>query len=338
MKIILSLIFLIINFVPLFHCVAQKDDSLNTEKILVIRKRHLQSEIANAEILINKLHAAADKIDNHFHIGQANNEVDAPQHSCYALGKMLGLDTLVQHLKINYLPDYSDKTSDNAFDMRLAAQSLANFVYITTRIISEDHDHRVIQWNLDCSGNFNIPQHYIKETGTRSFYQIKNDGTVLQVLGAIEIGFSNKIINAINNNPKVETISLGSGGGSVYEAIRAGHFIRSRNLETTLWNNCYSACPLVFISGIKRMIWAPYPSLGFHQVYDNAGAVPFDSQVYRDISNYLRTMEVDDHFVLKNMLKSPPQSINMINGNSEDLCKSNVATWIQRGCDSEDFK
>jgi hypothetical protein len=56
---------------------------------------------------------------------------------------------------------------------------------------------------------------------------------------------------------------------------------------------------------------------------------PLGSQVYRSIYQYLRTMKVDDQFVITNMLKAPPQSMNLIEGSNELLCKSNVATWIQ---------
>ncbi len=51
---------------------------------------------------------------------------------------------------------------------------------------------------------------------------------------------------------------LGSGGGYIDEAMKAGAYIRRKGLDTTLYNNCDSACPLVVMAGVERLNWSPY--------------------------------------------------------------------------------
>ena len=55
-------------------------------------------------------------------------------------------------------------------------------------------------------------------------------------------------------NPEVKIVGLGSPGGAVVEAIRAGYLIRARGLETTQIADCFSACPIVFLGGSRRTV------------------------------------------------------------------------------------
>ena len=159
-----------------------------------------------------------------------------------------------------------------------------------------------------------------------------NGGKGIKVLGAIEAGFTAKLSATLAIAPKAEFVALGSGGGSVYEAIASGKLIRSKGLTTTIWNNCYSACPLVFLGGVDRYVHSPYPSFGFHQISNPAGAIPKGSPVYAHVGAYIRSMGADDRFLLAEMMRAMPEQMNMIHGADERLCKARVATWIQRAC------
>ena len=160
---------------------------------------------------------------------------------------------------------------------------------------------------------------------------MKNDGQVLQILGDIEQGFAARLRTLIEDNPKVTTVALGSGGGYVNEAIEAGRYIRARGLKTTLWNNCFSACPLVFIGGVERLVWSPYPQLGFHKFYTPSGAIPPTSSVYREVAVYVSQMGVSSRFVLQKIFSAEPSHVFVIRRPAE-LCDSNIATWVQRIC------
>lgn len=219
----------------------------------------LYRQMKEKKVLQDKLWAAAVAINDYNHVGTYYNEYHMPEHSCYVLGRLLKQDKYIAGTVMTYDPDYVTATTENAQDLRVMAISLSNFSSVANAIIGESHDERVIEWNLDCVGKFGIPREAsIEQVGQSSFYVIKAEGRVLQVLGDIEKGFAQKVVDAIEANPDVEQVALGSGGGYVLEAIAAGRYIRSKGLDTSLWNNCYSACPLVFMGGVGRVNWSPY--------------------------------------------------------------------------------
>jgi len=291
----------------------------------------LKAEATEANLLAKALRAAALKVDREFHVGTGVNEINLPEHRCYAIGISLGMDRYVSHLRFDRRPSLAPTNSEAAHIMRVIAISMDNFQSSVDEVVANKHEQRAESWNLDCAGHMQIANVSVPRTGVSTFYQITNDGKVLRVLGAVEAGFASRLRQAIEKNPKIEYVALGSGGGLVYEALSAGRFIRSMGIKTTLWNNCYSACPLVFMGGEDRIIYSPYPSLGFHQIYSKEGASAPNSRVYVDLFRYLQDMGVDARFVVQNMLVAPPDKMNLISGKDESLCKNQIATWIQRG-------
>ena len=302
---------------------------------VVARLRKLAGE---REALGTKVFQAGVAIDGFTHAGTAFNEIHIPEHTCFVLGQLLGKSGIVKSVEITYEPDYETQTTENASDLRIMSNSLHNFASVAERVLKMPHDERVVIWNLDCAGQLGLPKDYVKQEGTSSFYVVIGDGKTLKVLGDIEEGYAQKIVDAIDANPSIEEVALGSGGGLVKEAMSAGEFIRQRGLETTLYNNCYSACPLVFMAGVQRSNWSPYSDLGFHQIYTADGPVPFDSPAYRHIHTYLVRMGIEPRYVLQKMWSAPPQDMANVDGYSEELCNANITTWIQRGCTSRDFQ
>ena len=242
----------------------------------------------------------------------------------------LGMDRYVSHLKFDRRPSLVATNTETAQALRVIAVSMDNFQYSVRAVVADQHERRIESWNIDCAGRMQIANILIPRTGAPTFYEITDDGKTLRVLGAVEAGFASRLREVIERNPKIEVVALGSGGGLVYEALSAGRFIRSRKITTTLWNNCYSACPLVFMGGVERVIYSPYPSLGFHQIYSKEGPSPPNSRVYVDVTRYLQDMDIESRFVIQNMLVAPPEKMNLIP--LKTLCKTNVATWIQRMC------
>ncbi|NCT87033.1 hypothetical protein GXB84_06775 [Stenotrophomonas acidaminiphila] len=298
----------------------------------------LEKLTAERDALGTKVFQAGVAIDGHTHAGTAFNEIHIPEHKCFVLGHLLGKADLVKPLGINYEPDYDTQTTENASDLRIMAVSLDNFASVAKHILSMSHDERVVTWNLDCAGQLDLPKVYIQQEGQSSFYVVTNEGRALKVLGDIEEGFAQKIRDAIEANPTVEVVALGSGGGYVHEAMAAGAYIRSKGLDTTLFNNCYSACPLVFMAGVERQNWSPYPKLGFHQIYTSDGqAIPLDSEPYRQIFGYLMRMGIEPRYVLQKMWSAPPEGMTNVDGEDDDLCRASITTWIQRGCSNRDY-
>lgn len=290
----------------------------------------LSNQIIQAQVTIKKLHESANLIDDNHHIGTAYNEVDAKQHFCYALGTLLGQSNSVRHLDINKNPKIRASNSDDAHALRVIAQSLENFIGAARYSIDLPKEERIFEWNLDCAGHFKISGNLLPSNKS-TFYHIKHEGKMLQVLGSIEQGFLINLKKAIEENPKIKVVALGSGGGLIKEALDAGRYIRSKNLDTTLWNNCYSACPLVFLGGENRTIMSPYPYLGFHKIYTKEGVISNFHPIYHEVAEYVKYMGASSNYVLNNMLSAEPNQMRIIQA-SDDLCKYGVTTWIQRVC------
>lgn len=300
----------------------------------------LRARLPKLEALAAENRRVALTVDDETWIGTIYNEIHSNEHACFILGGLLDRVEEARPAQIDFEPDYTLLTPDNANDLRIMSNSIDNFIGNAEGILEKSRDERVLQWNLDCVGQHGISKAAsIAQDGKATFYTVKNDGRVLQVMGDIEQGFAQKIIDAIEANPNVQSVALGSGGGYVYEAIKAGAYIRSKGLETVLWNNCYSACPLVFMGGIQRENWSPYPVLGFHQVYSQTGeAAPLDDQIYKDIYQYLLAMGIEPRYVIQKMWSAPPTGMAIVERGDEAPCTANVFTWVQRGCTGPSFR
>ena len=135
------------------------------------------------------------------------------------------------------------------------------------------------------------------------------DRLAIMIQGDISPGFSDAVARAIVTNPEAKVVSLGSGGGAVYEALRAGRLIRAAGLETEVINGCYSACPLAVAGGTLRFMWWPFEELGVHQVSAYGVAMPPAAPVYHDIFDYLVEMGVDAPTVLSMMFSATPREM-----------------------------
>ena len=159
-------------------------------------------------------------------------------------------------------------------------------------------------------------------------------GEVLNILGEIDFGFYNRFRESLDQNPGIRIVSLGSGGGSVIDALQAGALIRERGLHTQLYGKCYSACPMVFAGGVERTIyWPGGGALGFHQMYTSDGPVPMTSEIYVLLGLYLEEMGVDANTFIWFMTQAGPE--DMYEPDVGDLCKPRIATWVQRTCNAE---
>lgn len=292
----------------------------------------LELEIFEARSFALALRKSASKVDSYTWIGTMYNEVDIPTHKCYALGVLLGFSPYVQHLRFQRGNVPIAKDSNHAQDLRVQAQSLDNFISVVEYVAKLPSGQRNITWNLDCSGQHGISQSLFIKESESAFFNIVDEGRGLKILGAIEPGFSARLRYTLQQFPNVKYVALGSGGGSISEALAAGRMIRYMGLRTTIWSDCYSACPLVFMGGTERIIYSPYPSLGFHQIYTTRGPLPLNSPVYSQVRSYIREMGIDDNSIIAAMAQAGPMDMNTINGADSTLCNTRVATWVQRVC------
>jgi len=255
-------------------------------------------------------------------LGTMFNEVDVPKHQCAILGRLLEKQEHVRHLEKYEVPP-------DAEDLQVFAQSRANFASVAEYLLSLVERQWVVIWNLDCAGKMDIPAlASIRDQNPKATFHVK-DGALF-VLGDITAGFAEELARALAENSKIDSVALGSAGGSIIDAIKAGRMIRSLGLKTVLWANCYSACTIVFLGGVERLIWSPYPELGFHQASIYGVDISPGSEVYRLLASYAVTMGANPRFLLAAMFAATSSAIYV--PDAELLCQNKITTWIQRRC------
>lgn len=103
---------------------------------------------------------------------------------------------------------------------------------------------------------------------------VSESGETLLFSGDITFGLTKRVNALIEANPNLQSVSLTSSGGHIYEARGVAKLILSHKLDTQAVGACSSACTLIFIAGTKRSL-ATGASLGFHQYALNfATALP----------------------------------------------------------------
>lgn len=263
--------------------------------------------------------------------GTMYNGYQYEQHQCAILGRMLGKLEAVREIEhLDYPPLDS---SSEPHDLLVFSISLKNWVAAARWALAAETHQRINTWNLDCIGRHGISRSMFLES-PREEADFRHDGNRLFVYGAIDDGFFDRFLSALDSNPEIEEVLLGSGGGSARDAILAGLEIRRRGLTTTIFGNCFSACPLVFMGGTHRVLWAAPHRLGFHQIYRGHGEpVSLEDPIYALAANYMQTMGIEPIPVIQWMLSAPPHEMYKPAGHL--LCAPRVATFVQRICNAE---
>ena len=284
------------------------------------------AEIAKVEAEADRLFATM-RAKGTFVLGTGVNEVDYDIHTCHILSIMLGKDHLTPLLVAR--PDPPQADDEPGFAEGVEGQSRSNWAELARGFLPEGKVEHIRAWNLDCVGQFGITgQDHVREDDGRALVVV--DGEVIRVLGNVEAGFFEELRTAIDANPTVTQVALGSAGGSVGDAVKAGRYIRAKGLNTELYNNCRSACALVYLGGVDRRIGSPYPELGFHRISSGGVAIPDSSNVYGLVHDYAEEMGVEGDFFVSAMMKAGVREMH--HPEMDELCAANVATAVQRVC------
>jgi hypothetical protein len=165
-----------------------------------------------------------------------------------------------------------------------------------------------------------------------TLHETGDGSSVLLLNGAIEDGDAQRFdafLASLDAAP--DMVALNSPGGRVGEAIRIGHGIRERELDTVMPPGmvCYSACPYILSGGINRVV-SDKASVGLHQhYYDQPGYMPVFFAVEDIQRGQGRTMEYliemgIDPSVMVHSLNTPPDEIYILV--EEELIESRIAT------------
>ena len=258
--------------------------------------------------------------------GTLYNTHHVRRHECAVLGRLLGKLEEVRHLEEMDLPAITEDLDPHT--ALVTSMSLFNWVGAARSGLAASEEERIYFWNVNCVGKEGIPEAHLAANAPVTRFEQR--GSLLIVRGPVEKGFSEALDGALDIQTGVNTVVLGSGGGNVMEALKAGRIIRARGLGTSLGDNCYSACPLVFLGGVDRTLFAGSNRLGFHQVSIRGVPIPREHEVYQIIHTYAAEMGADGAWLVNTMLATPPNKMHYAEPDS--LCGLGIATFIQYWC------
>ncbi len=269
-------------------------------------------------------------------IGRIARFVDVAAIRCEILAEMIGIGDIASYLEyVGPRPDEFhapptgpiDPDTYDFYQILGYSMNLGHWARAAEEFLTQSDDQRAEAWELTCNGQNRIPDGLLgPDWNTSASFRV--DDGILYVLGDIVPGFFEEFEAALSQN-EIRAVSLGSRGGSVLDAMQAGGLIRARGLQTDLYGDCESACPLIFIGGRPpRDFVAPanIHRLGFHQLSSNGVALPLDSDIYETIGAYVKAMGVDDDFVLAAMRSAPPDDMSFPDLGA--LCAADVIGWV----------
>jgi len=260
--------------------------------------------------------------------GAMYNNYKYGEHRCAILGRMLDMHKSIQHIEEFDYPPMNAQSDPH--ELLVFSISLWSWVSAAQWALDANDSKRKNVWNLDCVGSFGIVRSlYVESEQSNAKFEVR--GTQLHVYGDIDAGFAKRFVDYLKSHPDVNEVMLGSAGGSIADALIAGLAIRHRGINTTIYGNCYSACPLVFLGGVRRVVWVAPHRLGFHQIYQGNGIpISFDDEIYLTVARYANRMGADAAILLSWMYSTGPAG--MYEPPVDDLCVARVATFVQRRC------
>lgn len=258
-----------------------------------------------------------------YYLGTMHHPMDWQMHMCAILGRRLGFADQISHLEPPQPPLRSDP--------QLLAEnyiSLSNWITAAQKFSGISQHQRATYWNNECIGNMGTPSNLWVPVPKEVFFSVSYK--TLIVYGDIVAGFSDRLRAALLQNPTITNVGLGSGGGNVGEAIRAGLMLRGAGYTTQLMGACKSACPLVFLGGVNRSVFrGSYGSerFGFHKISENGVAIANDDPTYGIVYQYVQEMGGHADMILTAMQMYETNQMGFFSFEVE--CPMRIATWYQ---------
>lgn len=103
-----------------------------------------------------------------------------------------------------------------------------------------------------------------QSNGDRFKVSMTRDGKTMFFTGVMSDGMARKLEPMLDRAQSLQTVTLDSPGGNLYEARSLAQRIERRGLNTHVAKECSASCTLVFAAGTLRTL-GPGAELGFHR-------------------------------------------------------------------------
>ena len=155
-------------------------------------------------------------------------------------------------------------------------------------------------------------------------FRLLNNETELELYGGIEVGSEKQLEAQLDAHPNIKLLHLHSIGGRMLGAIRLAGIVKQRKLDTYVKERCASACTVVYLAGVNRLI-GENGELAFHA----AGIGGTSTHNNEALSSSLKTQYINagvPQWFLEKVLATPNEDLWIPDHN--DLRKAKIITQV----------
>lgn len=145
------------------------------------------------------------------------------------------------------------------------------------------------------------------DLGTPATFTTRNNGTEIELKGALASGTAQAFVALAEQTPTLRTLILNSPGGRIFEAQKIAAFVRSRQLDTSVEEDCESACTLILLAGESRTADS-LARIGFHQPDFPGWNEAMKREAIQENSREYVAAGVSAEFVNR-MMETPPEKM-----------------------------
>lgn len=288
----------------------------------------VRDRIREYEVLSKRYEAEALQLGGSPSSWSNYNYIDAKEQYCGVLADLLDVGPEAMAGAVHSAPD-SDSTDPDEYILH--SLSLRSYLLAAQSLLRQGEFSWRYGWNLNCEGLYNSQKVFLTTDQPPFNVTISEDSTTLSVIGDVKLGLFDAIARRLAIHSSISRIELQSFGGLTYEAIKIGRLLRKRKISTVVSGNCYSSCALIFLGGVRRIVPAPYWTLGFHRASRRGTPVWDGDEVYEKIKHYVDDMVGDGDGILKKSLT--PVGLYFYRPSRRDLCASSIATVVENVCE-----
>jgi hypothetical protein len=285
--------------------------------------------IAHYEFLANQYLAAARSLNARRENTSQYQTLDVKEHSCGVLAELLGIRAGVAE-GFTY-PDPGLQSND-PHELMLFAISLGHYIEQAQIILSESEFLWRYKWNLNCADAYSSSGWVRMQDWPPYSIQISEIRDTLTLVGNIEPDLYNVIAKRLTIHRSIKKIELASLGGDGGAAFKIGRLLRKRGITTMVAGNCNSACALVFLGGVERIVPKPYWKLAFHRASSDGIPIWDGDEFYQRLRDYSNLMIGSEDDILR--ISLAPVGLAFYRPGREELCSLRIATRVDGVCDA----